>query len=71
MRRDLTAPLAVGRHVVLGDVQGFMHVLSRETGAVVGRATTDGSPIVTQPVLLGESLLLQTTNGGIYAYSVE
>ena len=71
MRRDLTAPLAVGRHVVLGDVQGFMHVLSRETGAVVGRATTDGSPIVTQPVLLGDSLLLQTTNGGIYAYSVE
>jgi outer membrane protein assembly factor BamB len=56
---------------VLGDVQGFMHVLSRETGAVVGRATTDGSPIVTQPALLGEALLLQTTNGGLYAYSVE
>ena len=71
LRRDLTAPLAVGRHVVLGDVQGFMHVLSRETGAVVGRATTDGSPIVTQPVLLGAALLLQTTNGGLYAYSVE
>ena len=43
--RRLTAPLALGREVAVGDVEGYVHFLSRETGAFVGRVATDGSPI--------------------------
>lgn len=66
--RDLTAPLAVGRVVVIGDAQGFVHLLSREDGSDMNRLTTDGSAVVGAPVLAGQTLLVQTRKGGVYAW---
>src|SRR5262249_77852 len=35
--RRLTAPLVLGDVIAVGDVEGYVHFLSRETGAFVGR----------------------------------
>src|SRR5437773_3862906 len=43
--RRLTAPVALGRELAVGDVQGYVHFLSRESGTLVGRVATDGSAI--------------------------
>lgn len=67
--RRLTAPLALGREIAVGDVQGYVHFLSRETGAFVGRFATDGSPVNAGLVRLGDGFLVQTRNGGLYALS--
>ena len=70
--RWVSAPLAMGRHVIVGDFQGYVHVLSREDGAFVARIATDGSAIQVPPVALDLStFLVQTRNGGVYAISVQ
>ncbi len=70
--RALSGPLAVDSHVVVGDIQGYVHVLSVDTGALEARLETDGSAIVAPPVALGGSrFAVQTKNGGIFAMSVQ
>ncbi|WP_371130309.1 outer membrane protein assembly factor BamB [Hydrogenophaga sp.] len=66
--RGLTAPLAVGRVVAVGDSQGLVHLLSREDGSEMTRMTADGSAILVAPVLAGDALVVQTRNGGVYAW---
>lgn len=66
--RDLTAPLALGRLLAVGDGTGLVHLLSREDGSELTRLTTDGSPIMAAPVLSGPALVVQTLNGGVYAW---
>ncbi|AOW13266.1 outer membrane protein assembly factor BamB [Hydrogenophaga crassostreae] len=66
--RDLTAPKAVGRAVVIGDANGNVHVLSREDGSDMARFTTDGSAILGAPVVSDQVLIVQTQKGGVYAW---
>lgn len=69
--RRLTAPLVLGRSIVLGDDSGNVHLLSREDGSPVNRLTTDGSPITTNPVLAGNTLVIVTRNGGVFGFVPE
>ena len=70
--RWATTPLALGRYVIVGDYQGYVHVMSRDDGAFVARIATDGSAIQVPPVALDLStFLVQTRNGGVYAINVQ
>jgi outer membrane protein assembly factor BamB len=70
--RNLSAPLALGREIVVADIQGYVHFLARDSGAFVGRVATDGSPVSTNPVMLPNGgFLIQTRNGGLYAFSAK
>jgi len=70
--RNLSAPLPLGAEVVLADIQGYVHFLARESGALIGRVATDGSPVSTNPVLLPDGgFLIQTRKGGLYAFSAQ
>lgn len=66
--RELSAPLALGRVVAVGDNTGLVHLVSREDGSEMTRLSTDGSPVLVQPVLAGNALVVQTRNGGLYAW---
>jgi len=70
--RNLSAPLPLGREIVVADIQGYVHFLSRESGAFTGRVATDGSPVSTNPVPLPDGgFLVQTRKGGLYAFSTQ
>lgn len=69
--RRLTAPLALGREVAVGDAEGYVHFLSRETGSFVGRTATDGGPIGSAPLRVDGGFLVQTAKGGLYAFSTQ
>ena len=69
--RGLTAPLALGRSVVIGDNTGLVHMLSREDGTPLNRLTTDGSPVAAAPVVAGNTLVVVTRNGGVYGFVPE
>lgn len=71
LHRGLTAPLAAGRSIIVGDAQGYLHLLAREDGSVLNRLSTDGSAVVTAPLLSGSNLLAVTRNGGVYAWRPE
>jgi outer membrane protein assembly factor BamB len=68
--RTLSAPLAVDQTIVVGDGQGLVHLLARETGAFVGRISTDGTPIAAPPVRIPGGFLVQTRGGALYAVSL-
>lgn len=69
--RGLTAPLALGRSVVVGDSTGLVHLLSREDGTLLNRLTTDGSAVVAAPVVAGNTLVVVTRSGGVYGFVPE
>ena len=69
--RGLTAPLAVGRSVAIGDNTGLVHLLSREDGSALNRVATDGTAIVAAPALAGETLVVVTRSGGIFGFRPE
>lgn len=69
--RGLTAPLSLGRSVVVGDGTGLVHLLSREDGSPLNRLATDGSPIMAAPVVAGNTLVVLTRNGGVYGFVPE
>jgi outer membrane assembly lipoprotein YfgL len=69
--RSLTAPLAVGRSVVVGDEAGLVHWLSRDDGSILTRMATDGSAVVAGPVLAGGTLIVVTRNGNIFGFKPE
>ncbi len=69
--RGLTAPLAVGRSVAIGDSTGLVHLLSRDDGAPLNRVSTDGSAVATAPVLAGEALVVVTRSGSVFGFRPE
>lgn len=69
--RRLSAPASFGRAVAVGDGQGYIHFLSREDGAFIARAATDGSPIAAAPLVAGANLIVQTQAGTVAALAVD
>ena len=69
--RSLTAPLTVGRSVVVGDETGLVHWLSRDDGSILTRMATDGSAVVAGPVLASGTLIVVTRNGNIFGFKPE
>ncbi|MFN3883958.1 MAG: outer membrane protein assembly factor BamB [Rhodocyclaceae bacterium] len=72
--RALGRPLVLGRKIVAGDFEGYVHVLAEEDGSFIGRLATDGSPLVAAPQRLngrGGAFVVQTKNGAVHALSVE
>lgn len=66
--RSLSAPVVVGQAVVMGDVAGMVHWFTRDTGEAVLRMPTDGSAIRVPPAVSGLTLLVVTSDGGLYAF---
>ena len=69
--RQLSLPLPLGTEVAMGDLQGYVHFVARESGAFLARLATDGSPVRAAPVRLPEGFLVQTQNGGLYALTLQ
>ncbi len=69
--RTLTAPLAVGRSLIIGDSTGLVHLISREDGAPLNRLTPDGSAIAATPALSGNTVVIVTRKGGVFGYRPE
>jgi outer membrane protein assembly factor BamB len=68
MFRGLGAPAAIGQSVVVGDLDGTLHWLSRAQGTAQARLTTDGSAVSTPPVAVGGVLVVVTRGGGVFAF---
>nr|QLG20631.1 outer membrane beta-barrel assembly protein BamB [uncultured bacterium] len=71
MTRSPTRPVLVDDFVVVADVEGFVHALRKDTGALVGRMNTDGSAVRGDPASNATGLVVQTVNGGVYGMAVK
>jgi len=68
--RNVGAPRLVGKSLVFGDFQGFVHLLDPDDGSFIARLPTDGSPIAITPAPIDRGFVVQTRNGGLYAMGV-
>lgn len=66
--RKLTAPLVLGRSVVLGDDLGTVHLLSREDGSALARLETDKTGVATAPVAVADTLVVVGRSGTVYGF---
>ena len=68
--RKITMPLALDNALVVGDLEGYLHVLSRDDGSFLARINTDGSAIRSAPVAAGDGFVVQTSNGSVYYITI-
>ncbi|MER0202665.1 MAG: outer membrane protein assembly factor BamB [Nitrosomonas sp.] len=69
--KKLTRPVIIGQYIVVADDQGFVNVLRNYDGALVARSATDGSVIHNAASVLPDGFVVQTTKGGVYAFSTQ
>ena len=69
-RRAVSRPLIVGDHVIVGDVQGYVHALTRDTGSFAARDRAGNDAISADPVAYGRGFVVQGAGGDITAYEV-
>ena len=65
--RGLTAPATFSSYVVVGDYQGYIHLLSQVDGSLSGRFKAGSSPIRAQPQVDGDMLYVLNTSGKLMA----
>ena len=70
-RRGLTAPALDGDALVIGDFEGYVHWLKKDTGEIIARASTDGDRITNAPVVADGRVFVQTDKGKLYAFEVK
>jgi outer membrane protein assembly factor BamB len=68
--RGLSAPAMLGRFVLVVDAQGIAHLLSNESGSIVGRTNIGTEGQTAQPLSLGNSVVVQGTNGRLVMLSL-
>jgi outer membrane protein assembly factor BamB len=66
--RDVGEPLAVGRVVVMGDKQGYLHFLEQSSGQAIARVRVDSSGISAAPIVASGLLIIQTRGVTLSAY---
>ena len=69
--RDVGAPLAVGRLLIMGDQQGYIHLLDQLNGQTVARTRVDSSGVGARPVVAGGLLIVQSRGGSLAAYQIK
>jgi len=63
--RALTTPLALDRAVVVGDLQGFVHFLSPDSGEFLARTEVGGGAIVARPQQWADGVVVQSQGGTV------
>jgi len=68
--RKLTAPATIGKYVVVADLEGYVHFLKRDNGAMAARIRVGSSPIVASPVVIGDMVFINSSSGELTAIQV-
>lgn len=68
LHRWLTAPAIVGNHVVVGDIEGYVHWLELDAGKFAARERLSKKPIESAPVVAGDVVYVEDVDGSIGAW---
>lgn len=67
--RNVGESLAIGRVLLMGDAEGYVHAFSQSNGENIARFRHDSSPISAAPIAVGGLILIQSQGGKLAAYS--
>ncbi|MFC3034219.1 outer membrane protein assembly factor BamB [Pseudoalteromonas fenneropenaei] len=63
----VTGPAVFGKYLVVGDQEGNLHWLDKETGQLVSRAEFDSSGFYVEPIVADDKLIVVTRDGEVSA----
>jgi outer membrane protein assembly factor BamB len=63
--------IARGNRLVVGDNQGFVTLINRQDGSLLARSPTDNGAILSRAEYLPDGFVVQTSKGGIFAFSLQ
>jgi len=69
-RRGLTAPLAFSNYLVVGDAEGFLHVMAQRDGRMMGRTRVSRKGLRTSFTLADGTFYVLDNAGGLSAYKI-
>jgi outer membrane protein assembly factor BamB len=65
LNRQVTEPAVLANSVVFGDFEGYVHVLSAQTGEPTGRLNLGGGAMMAPVQVLGNGVLVQTGDSNL------
>ena len=65
--RALTAPAILAEHLVVADLEGYVHWLRKSDGQLVGRLPVADLRVLAQPVIAGQTALVLDAGGQLIA----
>ena len=77
--RNLTRPVLFGDYLIVGDADGYLHVMSKFDGHFVARVSVGGDDddllgengILVPPVVTKDAIIVSTRNGLLYSYTLD
>ncbi len=69
--RRLSTPVVHKAGVVVGDFEGYLHWLDKDSGKLIGRVRADSTAIRTAPVIEGDTLFVLSEGGRLSAFRAD
>lgn len=69
-RRQLSAPEVFSSYVAVGDLEGYLHLLSQVDGRFVGRIRIDSDGLRTRPLVVGDMIYVFGNSGKLEALTI-
>ena len=66
--RRLSAPAATDDYVVVGDFEGYLHWLNKDSGRIIGRVRATSTPIIAPPIAAGNVVFVYGQGGTLAAF---
>ncbi len=71
LRRQLSAPAVFSSYIAVGDLEGYLHILSQVDGRFVARNKIDGNGLRVQPLVVGGWLYVYGNGGKLVALTIK
>lgn len=70
-RRELTEPAAIGGGIAVGDLEGYLHLLSQVDGSLMARTRVDSDGLRAPMAVSGKLLYVYSNDGELVAYKIQ
>lgn len=71
LRRQISAPAVLSSYVAVGDLEGYLHMLSQVDGRFIARSKIDGKGIRVQPLVVGGWMYVYGNGGKLVALTIK
>ena len=63
--------MTASSYIVVGDFEGYLHVIAQSDGRFVGRRKVDGNGLYSPAVVDGNRIYVMGTSGSLSAYDIQ
>ena len=71
LRRQLSAPATLASYIAVGDLEGYLHLLSQVDGRFVARTRVDSKGLRAQPLVVGDWIYAYGNGGKLVALTIK